>query len=150
IEGPGVRLRVSAVAMNSMIVCTLGTTSPPRSPPSSPHPGVSHGQPMITPALGRAARGSTPHTQSQAYRVAMNCRPFCPISGKNVVFVAEILKGCLMAEPTELSDLVTYLARTTRLTTSEALHVVNVVLAFLNDLPEEFVCRRHRALQAEG
>ena len=55
-----------------------------------------------------------------------------------------------MAEPSELSDLVTYLARTTRLTASEALHVVNEVLAFLNDRPEEFVCRRHRALQAEG
>jgi len=55
-----------------------------------------------------------------------------------------------MAESAELSELVTYLARTTRLTASEALHVVNEVLAFLNDRPEEFVCRRHRALQAEG
>jgi len=55
-----------------------------------------------------------------------------------------------MAEPTELSDLVAYLARTTRLTASEALHVINEVLAFLDDRPEEFVCRRHRALQGQG
>ena len=55
-----------------------------------------------------------------------------------------------MAEPTELSDLVAYLTRTSRLTASEALHVVGEVLAFLNDRPEEFVCRRHRVLRAEG
>ena len=55
-----------------------------------------------------------------------------------------------MAEPAELSDLVAYLASTGRLTTSEALHVVDEVLAYLDDRPEEFVCRRHRALRAEG
>jgi len=55
-----------------------------------------------------------------------------------------------MAEPSELSDLVAYLVRTSRLTASEALHVVDEVLSFLSDRPEEFVCRRHRALQAEG
>lgn len=55
-----------------------------------------------------------------------------------------------MAEPVELSDLVAYLVRTTRLTPSEAVHVVGEVMSFLNDRPEEFVCRRHRLLQAEG
>lgn len=55
-----------------------------------------------------------------------------------------------MAEPTELSDLVAYLVRTTRLTPSEAAHVVGEVMSFLSDRPEEFVCRRHRSLQAEG
>jgi hypothetical protein len=55
-----------------------------------------------------------------------------------------------MAEPTELSDLVAYLVRTTRLTASEAAHVVGEVMSFLSDRPEEFVCRRHRSLQAEG
>ena len=55
-----------------------------------------------------------------------------------------------MAEPSELSDLVAHLVRTSRLTASEALHVVDEVLSFLGDRPEEFVCRRHRALQSEG
>jgi hypothetical protein len=55
-----------------------------------------------------------------------------------------------MAEPMELSDLVAYLVRTTRLTPSEAAHVVLEVVSFLNDRPEDFVCRRHRSLQAEG
>jgi hypothetical protein len=55
-----------------------------------------------------------------------------------------------MTEPAELSDLVAYLARTSRLTASEARHLVDEVLAFLADQPEEFVCRRHRALQAQG
>jgi hypothetical protein len=55
-----------------------------------------------------------------------------------------------MAEPAELSDLIAYLTRTSRLTPSEALHVVGEVMSFLNDSPEEFICRRHRVLQAEG
>jgi hypothetical protein len=55
-----------------------------------------------------------------------------------------------MAKPAELSDLVAYLVRTTRLTPSEADHVVGEVMSFLNDRPEELVSRRHRALQAEG
>jgi hypothetical protein len=55
-----------------------------------------------------------------------------------------------MSEPIELSELAAYLARTTRLTLAEAVHVVDEVLSFLDDRPEEFVCRRHRALQAEG
>lgn len=55
-----------------------------------------------------------------------------------------------MAEPTERSELVAYLVRTSRLTAAEARHVIDEVLAFLDDRPEEFVCRRHRVLQAEG
>jgi hypothetical protein len=55
-----------------------------------------------------------------------------------------------MMEPLELSDLVAYLVRMSRLTRPEAIHVVDEVLSFLNDRPEEFVCRRHRALRAEG
>jgi len=74
-----------------------------------------------------------------------------PEFGQNgLCVVSKSAKKRLMAEPLELSDLVAYLVRTGRLTTSEALHVVNEVLAYLDDRPEEFVCRRHRALQAEG
>ncbi len=55
-----------------------------------------------------------------------------------------------MLEPSELADLVAYLVRTSRLTQSEAVRLVDEVLSFLDERPEEFVCRRHRALQAEG
>ncbi|HEY1298862.1 MAG TPA: hypothetical protein VGF07_00095 [Stellaceae bacterium] len=50
----------------------------------------------------------------------------------------------------ELEDLVDYLARASRLTRPEAARLVGEVLAFLDERPEEFVCRRHRALQSEG
>ena len=55
-----------------------------------------------------------------------------------------------MSEPTEFDDLVIYLARTTRLNRAEAIRLVDEVLAFLKERPEEFVCRRHRVLQSEG
>jgi hypothetical protein len=55
-----------------------------------------------------------------------------------------------MSEPNELSDLVEYLVRTSRLTRSDAFRLVDEVLSFLSERPDEFVCRRHRALQAEG
>jgi len=55
-----------------------------------------------------------------------------------------------MSEPNELADLVDYLVRTTRLSRPEATRLVGEVLAFLDERPEEFVCRRHRALQDEG
>ena len=55
-----------------------------------------------------------------------------------------------MSEPSEFEDLVIYLVRTTRLSAPEATRLVDEVLSFLDDRPEEFVCRRHRALQGEG
>ncbi len=55
-----------------------------------------------------------------------------------------------MSEPIEIEDLVAYLVRTTRLSPPEAIRLVDEVLSFLNERPEEFVCRRHRALQGEG
>ena len=55
-----------------------------------------------------------------------------------------------MSEPAELEDLVAYLVRTTRLSRAEASRLVSEVLSFLDERPEEFVCRRHRALQGEG
>jgi len=55
-----------------------------------------------------------------------------------------------MWEPAELADLVAYLVRTSRLNLLEATRLVDEVLSFLDERPEEFVCRRHRALQGEG
>ena len=55
-----------------------------------------------------------------------------------------------MSDPGELEDLVAYLARSSRLSPEEARRVVETVLTFLNESAEEFVRRRHRALQAEG
>ena len=55
-----------------------------------------------------------------------------------------------MSEPVELEDLLAYLVRTTRLSRAEAIRLVDEVLSFLDERPEEFVCRRHRALQGEG
>jgi hypothetical protein len=55
-----------------------------------------------------------------------------------------------MSDPRELEELVTYLARSSRLCEEEARHIVEDVLAFLHEMPEDFVRRRHRALQADG
>lgn len=43
-----------------------------------------------------------------------------------------------------------YLARSSRLAPEEARRVIETVLTFLNESAEEFVRRRHRALQAAG
>ena len=50
----------------------------------------------------------------------------------------------------ELEELVTYLARTSRLTRTEIARLVAEVLAFLDESAEEFIRRRHRELQHEG
>jgi hypothetical protein len=50
----------------------------------------------------------------------------------------------------ELGDLITYLARTSRLSPQEAARVVQEVLAFMSDTPEDFIRRRHLALQSQG
>jgi len=55
-----------------------------------------------------------------------------------------------MSELGEFEDLVIYLVRSTRLSRAEATRLVDEVLTFLDERPEEFVCRRHRALQGEG
>ena len=55
-----------------------------------------------------------------------------------------------MSDPAEFDDLVAYLVRTSRLSRAEAVRLIDDVLVFLNERPEEFVCRRHRALQSEG
>jgi hypothetical protein len=55
-----------------------------------------------------------------------------------------------MSDPGELEELVAYLARSSRLPAAEARRIVENVLAFLHETPEDFVRRRHRMLQADG
>lgn len=55
-----------------------------------------------------------------------------------------------MSDQTELAELVAYLVRSTRLTAAEAEKVVHEVLAFMDETPEDFVRRRHLALQSQG
>lgn len=50
----------------------------------------------------------------------------------------------------EMGELVEYLARSSRLSLPEATRLVNEVLAFMSEMPEDFVRRRHLALQAQG
>jgi hypothetical protein len=55
-----------------------------------------------------------------------------------------------MSDQTELAELAMYLVRSTRLTQSEALKVIDEVLAFMNETPEDFIRRRHLGLQSQG
>jgi polyhydroxyalkanoate synthesis regulator phasin len=55
-----------------------------------------------------------------------------------------------MSDQAELEDLVAYLVRSSRLTAQEAARLVDEVLSFLDESPEQFVCRRHRELQAQS
>src|SRR5688500_9480052 len=50
----------------------------------------------------------------------------------------------------EMGELDEYLARSSRLWPQEGMRLVNEVLAFMSQLPEDFVRRRHLALQAQG
>lgn len=49
-----------------------------------------------------------------------------------------------------LADLVEHLERTTRLGRAEAVRVVEEMLAYFSESPEQFVTRRHGELQAES
>ena len=55
-----------------------------------------------------------------------------------------------MPAHTDRHELVAYLVRTTRLSTAEAARVVEEILAFMDETPEDFIRRRHLGLQAEG
>jgi hypothetical protein len=55
-----------------------------------------------------------------------------------------------MSDPTELEELVAHLVRTSRLTPPEAAKLVDEVLWFLAEQPEDFVRRRHLRLRQEG
>ena len=74
----------------------------------------------------------------------------CPKPGKILASSFIPLDVAAISEPTEFEDLVIYLVRTTRLSRAEATRLVDEVLSFLDERPEEFVSRRHRALQGEG
>lgn len=50
----------------------------------------------------------------------------------------------------DMGELVEYLARSSRLTPQEAARLVQEVLAFMSEVPEDFIRRRHLALQAQG
>ncbi len=55
-----------------------------------------------------------------------------------------------MSDRIELDELVDRLTRISRLSRQEAIHLVDEVLAFLDESLEDFVRRRHRELQLEG
>jgi len=50
----------------------------------------------------------------------------------------------------DMAELVEYLARSSRLSPQEAARLINEVLAFMSEAPEDFIRRRHLALQAQG
>ena len=58
--------------------------------------------------------------------------------------------GSNISTDTELNDLVEYLAKSSRLSASEAQRLIGEVLHFLDELPEDFVRRRHWLLQSQG
>ena len=53
-------------------------------------------------------------------------------------------------ESADLVELIDHLVRTSRLSNGEAVRVVDEVLSYLSESVEDFVRRRHRALQGEG
>jgi hypothetical protein len=55
-----------------------------------------------------------------------------------------------MSDPPEFDELLDYLVRTSRLTRPEAARVLNEIVAFMEETPEDFIRRRHLALQAQG
>ena len=55
-----------------------------------------------------------------------------------------------MPDRPEREELVAYLVRASRLTPPEAGRLVDEVLAYLDERPEDYVRRRHRALQDQG
>jgi hypothetical protein len=55
-----------------------------------------------------------------------------------------------MSDAAELEDLVAYLVRSSRLDRRQASRLVDEVLAALDETPEDFIRRRHRALQGDG
>ena len=78
----------------------------------------------------------------------MTSLPNLPEIGQNSCQSLDSFGTC--HEPSDFEDLVAYLVRTTRLSRPEVTRLVDEVLSVLDERPEEFICRRHRALQGEG
>jgi hypothetical protein len=55
-----------------------------------------------------------------------------------------------MPDQTELDELIAYLTRTTRLSSAESARLIQEVIHFMDETPEDFIRRRHRALQSDG
>lgn len=55
-----------------------------------------------------------------------------------------------MSDLSELDDLIAYLVRSTRLSAGEAGRLIDEVLAYLSEQPEDYIRRRHAELQREG
>jgi len=55
-----------------------------------------------------------------------------------------------MSDRGEFEALIDHLARMSPLTRAQAARCIEEVLAFLDEVPEAFVVRRHQALQATG
>jgi hypothetical protein len=55
-----------------------------------------------------------------------------------------------LVDSPDLADLTEYLERSSRLSAGEAARVIDDVLGYLNETVDEFVRRRHRALQSDG
>ena len=55
-----------------------------------------------------------------------------------------------MSDRPGLDEVLEYLVRTSRLTRSEAARVLSEVLTAMDETPEEFIRRRHHALQSRG
>ena len=86
-----------------------------------------------------------------AARVGTILRAFLPEFGQNPTLLPHPTADWPgMSDLGELEELVDYLTRTTRLSSAEARRVVAEVLSYLQETPEDFVRRRHRALQVEG
>ena len=55
-----------------------------------------------------------------------------------------------MSGQAQIDDLIRHLARSAGLSHPAAAHLVEEVLGFFDELPEEFVQRRHREMQQQG
>lgn len=60
------------------------------------------------------------------------------------------LESELMAEPSELEDLVLYVARSSSLELAQARRLVDDIISYLDESPRDFILRRHSALRRAG
>lgn len=76
---------------------------------------------------------------------------FLPEFGQDAWVMTPDTPNCgAMPDPSDVGDLIDYLVRSSRLTQPEAVRLVNDVLEFLSETPEDYIRRRHLQLQAHG